>query len=306
MNKKAVIVMIIGCALVAVAVLSYLFMTTHRSSDPAGAAAAAFPAKKAMTPQQEETAIKSAALTLSESPDSPKAEAAYLSLGAVYENRGEFEKSKEVYRKLIEKFPASKNVQGAQEAIDAVNVKTLFLSTATPGSTVYQVKKGDNLTKIARKFKTTTELVIKANGLASPALHVGQKLKVTTLKFSVVIDKSQNILMLKADEGIFKTYRVSTGKESSPTPVGTFTVTNKIIDPPWYPAGKKMIPSSDPRNVLGSRWLGLSKPSYGIHGTTDPASIGKSVTDGCVRLKNSDVEELYSIVPEGTEVVIVD
>ncbi|MCX5679981.1 MAG: L,D-transpeptidase [Candidatus Omnitrophica bacterium] len=58
--------------------------------------------------------------------------------------------------------------------------------------------------------------------------------------------------------------------------------------------------------MLGSRWLGISKPSYGIHGTTQPESIGQSVTEGCVRMRNEEVKELYILVPEGTEVVITD
>ena len=52
--------------------------------------------------------------------------------------------------------------------------------------------------------------------------------------------------------------------------------------------------------------MGISQQGYGIHGTTDPASIGAQVTAGCVRMSNPEVEELYAIVPEGTEVVIVD
>jgi len=52
--------------------------------------------------------------------------------------------------------------------------------------------------------------------------------------------------------------------------------------------------------------MGIDFPGYGLHGTTDPKSLGKQVTQGCVRLSNSDVEELYTIVPIGTEVVIVD
>lgn len=305
MNKKAAIIAIIACAVAAAAVLACAFMAVHRSSGQAISGPAASDGK-AMTAGQADAAIRAATRLLSESPDSPKAEGAYLRLGAAYAGKGELEKAKESYLKMVEKFPTSQNVQTAQEEVDALNVRMLFSPKPTPGSAAYQVKKGDNLTRIAKKFNTTAELITKANGLSSSSLSVGQKLKVPTLKFGIVVDKSQNILMLKADGGIFKTYRASTGKESSPTPAGSFTVTSKIIDPPWYPQGKKMIPSGDPRNVLGSRWLGLSKPSYGIHGTTDPGSIGRSVTDGCVRLKNSDIEELYAIVPEGTEVVIAE
>ena len=215
-------------------------------------------------------------------------------------------KARENYQKEIEKSPASADTPKIQEVIEDLNVKILCSPAVTPDSLVYEVRKGDNLVRIAKKYGTTVELITKANGLASPAIRIGQKLKVTKLAFSIVVDKSQNILTLKADGSVFKTYRAATGKASSPTPVGTFNVTNKIVDPPWYPPSGKMIPSGDPKNVLGSRWLGISKPTYGIHGTIVPDSIGKSVTEGCVRLQNSDVEELFSIVPEGTEVVIVD
>jgi lipoprotein-anchoring transpeptidase ErfK/SrfK len=52
--------------------------------------------------------------------------------------------------------------------------------------------------------------------------------------------------------------------------------------------------------------MGFELAGYGIHGTVDPQSLGKQVTQGCVRMANNEVEELYSIVPEGTEVAIVD
>ena len=67
-----------------------------------------------------------------------------------------------------------------------------------------------------------------------------------------------------------------------------------------------VIPADSPDNILGSRWMGFDLPGYGIHGTTEPESIGKSCTQGCVRMLNSEVEELYDIVPVGTEVTILD
>jgi lipoprotein-anchoring transpeptidase ErfK/SrfK len=166
------------------------------------------------------------------------------------------------------------------------------------------VQKGDSLTKLAKRFNTTVELISKANGLKDANIRIGRRLKITRVKFSISVDKSQNILTLKADENVFKTYRVSTGTNFS-TPTGSFKITTKIIDPPWYIKGA-VIPAGSPQNILGSRWLGITEPRYGIHGTTEPQSIGKQVTAGCVRMVNSDVEELYDIVPVGTEVVIVD
>jgi len=236
---------------------------------------------------------------------SDDSEDAYWRLASKYDREQDLLKSNDTYKKIIEKFPSSSNILKAQEASENSNIKLLFSGIETPGSFIYTIQKGDGLSRIAKKFNTTIGLIARANALKNGRLKYGRKLKITKLKFSIAIDKSQNILTLKADGKMFKTYRVSTGKNSS-TPTGKFKIITRIVDPPWYPAGSKVIPSGDPKNVLGSRWLGISKPSYGIHGTIDPQSIGKSVTDGCVRMKNEEVEELYSIVPIGTEVVIVD
>ncbi|MFH0764607.1 MAG: L,D-transpeptidase family protein [Candidatus Omnitrophota bacterium] len=236
---------------------------------------------------------------------SAETEGAFLAIADKAEKSGNLTKAREAYQRFIEKFPSSDKLPKVQEALESLHIRILLSPITTNDSTVYRVEKGDNLTGIARKFNTTPELISRANNLKDSNIRIGKLLKISKAKFSIVIDKSQNILTLKSDQEIFKTYRVSTGKNSS-TPVGSFAITSKIIDPPWYPPSGGMIPSQDPRNVLGSRWLGLSKPSYGIHGTTQPESIGQSVTEGCVRMKNSDVEELYSIVPVGTEVVIVD
>lgn len=224
---------------------------------------------------------------------------------AAAEKVKDFLKAKAAYQKAIDSHPTSPDIPKAQEAMENVNVAILFSRIETPDSFVYEVQKGDTLTRIAKKFSTTVELISKANNLKDDSIRIGKSLKITKSRFSIAVDKSQNILTLKADENILKTYRVSTGKDSS-TPIGTFKITTKIVNPPWYPPGGGVIQSGDPKNVLGSRWLGISKPSYGIHGTIEPESIGRSVTEGCVRMRNSDVEELYAIVPEGTEVVIVD
>ena len=169
---------------------------------------------------------------------------------------------------------------------------------------LYEIKPGDSVAKIAREFKTTPELIIRSNNLPSDKIFPGKKIKVWTAPFSILVDKSQNTLIVKVSEEIFKTYVVSTGVNNC-TPVGNFKIINKLTNPTWYKAGA-VVPAGSTENVLGSRWLGLDKPSYGIHGTTDPQSLGKQVTQGCVRLSNQDVEELYTYIPAGTEVTIVD
>lgn len=228
-----------------------------------------------------------------------------FALAARCKKSGNALSARDAYKKIMEKFPNSDNVQTAQEGMEKANIDILFSSMPTPDSIMYEVVKGDTLAKIAKKFSTTQDLILKANYLKdSKIVPLGRKLKIHNEKVNIIVDRSQNILTLKSDDKIVKTYRVSTGINNS-TPVGTFKVINKVINPPWYTAGG-VIPPDSPKNILGSRWLGLSAKGYGIHGTTEPQSIGRQVTSGCVRMKNSDVEELYKIVPEGAEVVIVD
>lgn len=177
-----------------------------------------------------------------------------------------------------------------------------FAHLPTSQSTTHTVQNSETLGKIAKRYGTTVELIKQINGLEKDTIRVGQKLSVWTGKFSIYVSKSKNILALKSGEETVKEYPVSTGKDSS-TPEGEFTITEKLIDPVWYYHGK-VIPPGSKDNLLGSRWMGFDKPSYGIHGTVEPELIGQPVSAGCVRMINRDVEELYSLVPRGTKVVI--
>lgn len=217
---------------------------------------------------------------------------------------GNLWEAKSIYQRLISEFPESVEVMNWQKRIEEINIKLLFSPLLTPKSILYEIKPGDTLAKIAKEFKTTVELITKSNNLKGDKILPGRKIKVWIVPFSIVVDKSQNTLILKTDEEIIKTYVVSTGLNNS-TPVGNFRIINKLTYPTWFKAGAVVAPNS-PDNILGSRWLGFDSPGYGIHGTTDPQNMGKQITQGCVRMPNSDVEELYTIVPIGTEVTILD
>lgn len=171
-------------------------------------------------------------------------------------------------------------------------------------SILYEVKKGDNLTRIAKAHQVTAGFIKKVNGLSDDKLIPEKKLKIPTYRLSLWVDKSENTLLLKGDAQTLKTYVVSTGTNNS-TPIGVFKITDKLIDPTWYKAGA-VVPHDSPQNVLGTRWMGITAKGYGIHGTVEPEKLGQQVTAGCVRMKNEEVEELYDLVPPGTEVTIQD
>lgn len=215
--------------------------------------------------------------------------------------------------KTVSTAPVSQNISVAStqsttapvsQSVASPSFHSLLAKEPDSRSVIYTVKKGDSLTSIAKSHGTTVDLIAKINGLTSDRLAIGQRLKVPTVKFNIVVDKSQNILILKAGEEVLKTYVVSTGTNNS-TPVGVFQVTDKLLNPTWYKAGA-VVPPDSPENVLGTRWIGITQKGYGIHGTTEPDKLGQQVTAGCVRMRNDEVEELYGFVSRGTEVTVVD
>ena len=220
------------------------------------------------------------------------------------EAKGDLLEAKSIYQKLVNDFTESPEVALWQKKAEDINIKLLFSAAITPKSIIYQIKSGDTLNKIAREHKTTTELIMKSNNISDSLITPGRKIKIWNAPFSILVDKSQNIMLLKSDEEVMKTYIVSTGKDNC-TPVGVFKIVNKLVDPTWFRAGA-VVPAGSSENVLGTRWMGFDLAGYGIHGTTEPKDLGKQVTQGCVRLSNSDVEELYNIIPTGTEVTVVE
>lgn len=221
-----------------------------------------------------------------------------------FESEGDLLKAKKTYQKVLTEYPGSSLVKDARKKLDELNMRILFSPIPTENSIFYEVKPGDTLSKIAREYGTTVELIMKSNNLRDTIIRPMMQLKISTAKYSILIDKSQNILMLKGGDEVLKTYTVSTGANNS-TPSGTYKIVNKLIDPTWYKAGA-IVPPGSPENILGSRWIGIDLPGYGIHGTTDETSLGKYITKGCIRMRNQDIEELYSITPLKTEVIIID
>ncbi len=120
----------------------------------------------------------------------------------------------------------------------------------------------------------------------------------------IVINITEKRLHLFEESKLVKIYDVAVGKPATPTPVGEFTITLRIKNPSYYVRHVGEIPAGK-NNPLGSRWIGLSKKSYGIHGTNVASSIGKPASSGCIRMRNRDVEDLFSRVEAGDTVEIV-
>ncbi|MBP9855098.1 MAG: L,D-transpeptidase family protein [Candidatus Omnitrophica bacterium] len=221
-----------------------------------------------------------------------------------YKNDGDLVKSQEILRTINNDYSDYQDMELVQSELEKTNMALIFSNVPTPDSVTHEVVKGDTLGELAKRYGTTIDLIKKSNNLNTNVIRLGQKLRIWTGKFNIFVDKSQNKLILKEGETVVKVYTVSTGKDSS-TPEGTFKITSKLEDPVWFNKGV-VVPPESPANVLGSRWLGFDNPGYGIHGTIEPDKMGQQVTAGCVRMLKDDVEELYSLIPLGTEVNIVN
>jgi hypothetical protein len=139
-----------------------------------------------------------------------------------------------------------------------------------------------------------------------------RKPKVKSVPFAqtVVILRDSNRLLLYAQDKLVRRFGIATGQSSYPTPTGDFEIINMQRNPWWYPPPSDWAAESDPvppgpGNPLGTRWMGISSPYVGIHGTPDSASIGYSASHGCVRMRIPDAEWLFQRVKVGTPVFIL-
>jgi len=233
--------------------------------------------------------------------------AADLKTARSLESAGKHPEALVAYEKLLSRKDLSRQTQNKiATAYEGLNWRLIFSPDQADESysLFYTVKPGDNLHNIAKANKTTVGLIKKVNNLPKDMIRPAMKLKIITAPFAIRVDKSENMLLLFMKDKLIRHYSVATGKDNN-TPVGTFKIVNKLVDPTWYHQGK-VVPPGNPENILGTRWLGFDKQGYGIHGTTQPDSIGTQASLGCIRMLNSEVEELYEFIPTGTEVTITD
>lgn len=156
----------------------------------------------------------------------------------------------------------------------------------------YVIRKGETFGSVATSFNISLQSLLNLNpGVTPNNLNIGQVIcvPISSILFNITINIMSKTLTLYKNGRFFKAYPVATGKPSTPTPRGTFTIVNKEINP---------------GGPFGSRWMGLSKPHYGIHGTNNPPSIGTAASNGCIRMYANDVEDLFNYASVGTVVRI--
>ena len=213
----------------------------------------------------------------------------------------------------------------AYEAINKLNAVLTFSERVLandPYAKQYTVKEGDSLSNIrkAQHLDCEWRFLQRINHLSNErSIRIGQVLKTPTGSFHGEVHKSEFRLNIFEGDGpdrvMVASYPISLGEFNS-TPTGAFAIRprSKLIDPEWRnPRTGQHFQSNDPANPIGERWIGLKgiEPhnkdfeGYGIHGTTDIASIGKQASMGCVRMLPQDVEVVYELLTEPNSVVTI-
>ncbi|MGJ4729880.1 L,D-transpeptidase family protein [Luteimonas sp. SDU101] len=174
---------------------------------------------------------------------------------------------------------------------------------------------------VAEKFQASPTLIARLN--PDKALEAGTELVVPNVAdlpalpeaAAVVVDGSDSVLRLQDAAGkVYAQFPASTGSEHDPLPIGEWKVQTVAIDPTYHynpelfwdaePDHAKATLAPGPNNPVGSVWIDLSKPHYGIHGTPEPAQIGKAQSYGCIRLTNWSARAVSGAVRAGTRVLL--
>jgi len=189
----------------------------------------------------------------------------------------------------------------------------------------YAVRADDSLFEVARGFDLGYTAITAANPGVDPFVpDPGTRIVVPTewilpdapIRRGIVINLAEMRLFLipPRDWGTISSFPIGVGDQGTETPVGKFSVVDKIRNPPWHvpesirkerPDLPAVVPPG-PDNPLGSRALRLSNRTLLIHGTNRPWGIGTRNTHGCIRLYEEDIARLFGMVDKGTPVVVVN
>jgi hypothetical protein len=200
-----------------------------------------------------------------------------------------------------------------RERLDALNREVLFAGRELPGVSFRSaVKPGDTLDRLMRtewkgRVRSGYGVVLWMNNVPSPdRLRVGG-LWVPEEPVRLLVRKREHTLWVLLGEVPVRFFSVGLGMNGR-TPEGTFEIEELMPRPDYWPPGGKRVPFGQKGNPLGTRWMGFrdtpDAQGFGIHGTDDPDSIGKDLSQGCVRLANGDVEQLFTWATVGTLVEI--
>ncbi len=188
-----------------------------------------------------------------------------------------------------------------QERIDHT-ASLIFTTPERQFGPPHFVDYGETLESIAKQYDVPWAYLAMLNRVTPQKLQAGTEIKVIRGPFGAVVDLEAFCLTVHAHGWYVNHYVIGIGRDEK-TPLGEFTVKDKLENPTWYDPDGGVVDPDDPENPLGEYWLGLGN-HIGIHGTNDPDSIGKAASRGCIHLNDEDISEVFGLLGTGSKVMI--
>jgi len=218
---------------------------------------------------------------------------------------GKLTEARDALVAFIQKYPNGQHVEEAKDLLGEANVAILLSRYPSPEKTEYVVKSGDVLAKIARKLKTTPEIIMRMNNLSGTMLHIGEHLLISHPDFSIVIQRKASLVVLLNRGAFFKQYHV---REPKLPPKQPAKISAKVAETMAWKDGKRVGIGSK-EYAASTRWIRLAgAAAYTLYSVPDSAhpNLDQPPPPVGLGLEASDIEELSSLVKSGTPVTIID
>jgi LysM repeat protein len=217
---------------------------------------------------------------------------------------GKLAEARSALSAFIQRYPTGLHVDEAKDLLGEVNIDILLSRTPSPEKTEYIVKPGDVLQNVARKVKSTPELIMRMNNMSSTMLHIGERLLISHPEFSLTIQRKAKLVVVLDHGTFFKQYHVREEKLSPKQPA---RVTTKVSEVMAFRDGKRI--GFGTKEYIGStRWIRLAASAYMIFSVPDAAHprLEQPEPPSGIGLAATDVEELSGLVNKRTAVTITD
>src|SRR2546429_4698868 len=218
---------------------------------------------------------------------------------------GKLAETRDALLAFIQKYPAGKHLDEARDLLGEVNSQILLSRYPSPEKIEYIVKSGDVLAKIARKLKTTPEMIMRMNNMSGTMLRIGDRLLISNPDFSIVIQRKANLVVVLNHGVFFKQYHI---REAKLPPKPPSKITTKVAETMAWKGGKRVGLGSK-EYLASTKWVRLaSAPAYTLYSVPDPThpNIYQPPPPTGLRLAATDLEELSTLVNNRTPVTLID
>ena len=218
---------------------------------------------------------------------------------------GKLTEARDALVAFIQKYPNAKHLDEARDALGEVNTAILLSRHPSPEKVEYIVKPGDVLAKIARKLKTTPEMIMRMNNMSGTMLRIGDRLLISHPDFSMVIQRKANLVVLLNHGAFFKQYHI---REAKLPPKPPPKITTKVAETMAWKGGQRVGLGSK-EYLASTKWVRLaSAPAYTLYSVPDSThpNLDQPPPPTGLGLAAADLEELGTLVNNRTSVTIID